>query len=534
MAEAAEKPAAEKPTAAEIAANVESVTVKIVSPDGVETTSVPPPPPRPAFLAEDGSIRMTYVLIGGGTASYSAMKAILSKDKNAQILIISDEDATPYARPPLSKELWVQDASMAQTLQYKDWSGQERSLFYEKDSYYTTLESTGTSGVVLLRGRRATKLNVEDQYIVLDNGQKVHYKKVLLATGGTPRQLPLVKSLPVETRERISTYRSVADFERLSAIARSSKSIVVIGGGFLGSELSYALAEHGRASNLNVSQIFPEEGNMGLVFPRYLSTWTSNKMRAEGVNLYSKTTVTSLAPKEDDPTKVVVTMADGRVVEADHVVVAVGIEPNVQLARGAGLELDEKRGGILVNAELESRSNVFAVRTSVLDSVIDVNHGFIGWRCDVVPRYRPRPPPRRALRPRRPHRPCRRREHGRRPPPLQAPVDVLVRPRLICRVLLTGCPCRSDLGPKIGYEAVGILDSRLQTVGVWAKATAADTPQAASAAAGNIRNMQQNPNQMQVRAPFCVFTVVLTRCCRSRTRRMPLPPPLCPRRPRPP
>lgn len=238
------------------------------------------------------------------------------------------------------------------------------SLFYEDGSYYTTPEGPGSSNVVLLKGRRAVRLNVEAQFLVLDNGQKVHYKKVLLATGGTPRSLPQVRSLPAETRARVSTYRSVADFERLSAVARESTNMVVIGGGFLGSELSYALQAYGRSHGLQVTQIFPEEGNMGLVFPRYLSTWTSNKMRQEGISLMNKARVKSLSPKEGDLTKVIVTLEDGRTVEADHVVVAVGIEPNIELARQAGLEMDEKNGGILVNAELESRTNVFAVRSS--------------------------------------------------------------------------------------------------------------------------------------------------------------------------
>lgn len=132
FAEAKEAPADVKLSAAAAAAAAAEATPVVIVTDPEQ----PPKPARPSFIQEDGSIRMTYVLVGGGTASYSAMKAILSRDKDAQILIISDEDATPYARPPLSKELWLQDEAMAQTLRYKDWSGQERSCVPD---YLTTL-----------------------------------------------------------------------------------------------------------------------------------------------------------------------------------------------------------------------------------------------------------------------------------------------------------------------------------------------------------------------------------------------------------
>lgn len=94
-----------------------------------------------------------------------------------------------------------------------------------------------------LKGTKATKLNVEEQLLELNDGTQVHYDKILLATGGTPKSLTAVEKLPKDVRSHVTTYRSVNDFKNLDEVARDGKKIVVIGGGFLGSELTCALGE---------------------------------------------------------------------------------------------------------------------------------------------------------------------------------------------------------------------------------------------------------------------------------------------------
>jgi hypothetical protein len=134
----------------------------------------------------------------------------------------------------------------------------------------------------LLAGRKATALDVDARVVTLDNGLRVQYGRLLLATGGVPRQLGMVKALPAHIRERVTTYRKVADFRALKRALTTDapQQVVVIGGGFLGSELAVAIARQAqRTPGVRVTQVFPEEGNMGLVFPRYLSQWTSSKIR---------------------------------------------------------------------------------------------------------------------------------------------------------------------------------------------------------------------------------------------------------------
>ncbi|KAJ3360750.1 Apoptosis-inducing factor 1, mitochondrial [Allomyces javanicus] len=391
--------------------------------------------------------RFQYVLIGGGTASYSAMLGIQEVDPTAEILIIAGERYAPYQRPPLSKELWFsEDPEVTSHLQFTNWEGKQTSLFYQDANEYeqvdvADLHPTG-SGVKLVTGHRAVALDVDAQTVTLDNDTTVPYGKVLLATGGTPRTLADQKALPEAAQKRVVTYRSVDDFKKLAAVAAQGKHVAVIGGGFLGSELSVALAK-----KTKVTQVFPEDGNMALVFPRYLARWTTQQVQKEGVEVLSKSKVTAL--KYDAESDKIVIETNGVQRKFDHVVVAVGIEPNVELARQAGLEIDPVRGGIVVNAELEARRNVFCAGDNV--SFHDVALG------------------------------RRRVEHydaavlgGR-----WAGRSMAGKPKAFTHQSMFW----SDLGPKIGYEAMGILDSSLVTVGVWGQQPAADAPAVAPAAA---------------------------------------------------
>ena len=104
------------------------------------------------------------------------------------------------------------------------------------------------------------------------------------------------------------------------------RSITIFGGGFLGSELAVALGNRGRQTGgLEVVQAYQEAGNMGKVLPDYLSDWTTDKVRSEGVTVLPNTRVKSVS--RGDSTKLKVTMSSGKVVDTDHMVVAVSLQP---------------------------------------------------------------------------------------------------------------------------------------------------------------------------------------------------------------
>ncbi|KAG0364935.1 apoptosis-inducing factor, mitochondrion-associated, C-term-domain-containing protein [Gamsiella multidivaricata] len=392
-----------------------------------------------------------YILIGGGTASFAAMEAIREKDPSAAILIIGNEDIGPYMRPPLSKEMWFNKSEeTTEKLSFKDWQGKERNIVLQGKEKIEALDQealdeieSAESGVKLLTGVTVSDLNVAEQTITLNSGKSLKYGKVLLATGGTPKTLPILKDAG---EDKVTTYRSVEDFKKLHTLVKSSgKKIVIVGGGFLGSELAVAISHYGKDKDVKVTQVFPEDGNMGLVFPRYLSKWTTSQVEQEGVVVKANSRVASSKAVDG---QVELTLENGEKILADHVVVAVGIEANVDLAKKAGLEIDEIRGGVAVNAELQARRNVYCAGD--MTSFHDVTLG------------------------------RRRVEHydnailgGRVAGQNMASDD-------LHKTYKHQSMFWSDLGPHIGYEAVGILDSKLSTVSIWTK-----KPTVAAAAASD-------------------------------------------------
>ena len=174
----------------------------------VDTTEAPPvepePEPEPESKAEQevsnneaaAAVQVStrrapehvpYLLIGAGTASFAAYRAIKARDPLAKILIIGDEEHLPYMRTPLSKELWfMTDKKAVEELRFKQWNGRERSLHFEPQSFYLPLEEFDESskgGISLLLGERVTRVDAGSRTVFLSDGTEIHYDKCLIATG---------------------------------------------------------------------------------------------------------------------------------------------------------------------------------------------------------------------------------------------------------------------------------------------------------------------------------------------------------------
>ncbi|XP_037323098.2 apoptosis-inducing factor 1, mitochondrial isoform X1 [Pungitius pungitius] len=429
-------------------------------PPAAESAAAEPTEPQLEVVAESGdespashkvSSHTPYLLIGGGTASFAAARSIRARDPGARVLIVTDEQVPPYMRPPLSKELWFSDdPSVTETLRFKQWNGKERSIYFQPPSFYINaeeLQSAENGGVAVLTGKKVVHMDVRGNKIKLDDDTEISYDKCLIATGGVPRNLQVIERAGEEVMKRTTLFRKVEDFKSLDKVSRNVKSITIIGGGFLGSELACALGRRSTESDLEVIQMYPEKGNMGKVLPEYLSNWTTEKVKKEGVKIISEALVKSVVSKDD---KLEIQLKDGRLVKTDHIVAAVGLEPNVDLAKSAGLEVDSDFGGFRVNAELQARSNIWVAGDAAC--FYDIRLG------------------------------RRRVEHH----------DHAVVSGRLAGENMTGANKPywhqsmfwSDLGPDVGYEAIGIVDSSLPTVGVFAKATAKDTPKAATEESG--------------------------------------------------
>lgn len=206
-----------------------------------------------------------YLLIGGGTASFAAYRAIKARDPRAKILIISSENRTPYMRPPLSKELWYSEKKTAtgNELKFQQWNGRERNLYYEPEQFYgdpATLSSNEKGGIAVVKGRQVTKLDPDNQVATLDDGRRIKYGKCLIATGGRPKSLECLDKF----KDNVTLFRNVDDYYKLDNLTQSGKlnSVTVIGGGFLGSELTCALGARGKKAGFTVTQVFPEQGHL--------------------------------------------------------------------------------------------------------------------------------------------------------------------------------------------------------------------------------------------------------------------------------
>ncbi|XP_013992954.1 apoptosis-inducing factor 1, mitochondrial isoform X7 [Salmo salar] len=430
---------------AEPQTETESETESAAEPATVAPAEVPAPTPV------EFPSHAPYLLIGGGTASFAAARSIRARDPGARVLIITDEPDLPYMRPPLSKELWFSDdPSVVDTLRFKQWNGKERSIYFQPPSFYVSpqdLEKVENGGVAVLTGKKVVHMDVRGNKVTLSDNTEISYDKCLIATGGVPRNLQVIERAGEEVTKRTTLFRKVEDFKALDKVSRDTKSITIIGGGFLGSELACALGRRSADSDLEVIQMFPEKGNMGKVLPEYLSNWTTAKVKSEGVTIITEALVKAVSFKDG---KVEIKLKDGRVVKTDHIVAAVGLEPSVELAKSAGLEVDSDFGGFRVNAELQARSNIWVAGDAAC--FYDIRLG------------------------------RRRVEHH----------DHAVVSGRLAGENMTGANKPywhqsmfwSDLGPDVGYEAIGIVDSSLPTVGVFAKATAKDTPKAATEKSG--------------------------------------------------
>ncbi len=272
--------------------------------------------------------KYTYVIVGGGLAGASAVEGIRERDEDGSILLIGAEDYLPYNRPPLSKDLWFEDKDINDTMVHGE-------------DYYRE------NGVTLKLGTRVVGLDAEQKTLRDEAGASYSFEKLLLATGGAPRQLPI----PGNDLDGIFYYRYLADYERLRAEVAEGKSAVVVGGGFIGSEMAAALTMNG----VQVTMIFPEPYLVQRVFPEGLGRALQERYKEKGVVFVSGDKPAAFSRSG---TKYHVRTEGGEQIEADLIVVGIGIEPNTDLAARAGLKVED---GIVVNKYLQtSQPDIYA------------------------------------------------------------------------------------------------------------------------------------------------------------------------------
>jgi 3-phenylpropionate/trans-cinnamate dioxygenase ferredoxin reductase component len=216
---------------------------------------------------------------------------------------------------------------------------------WKGDGEDTIWRDTAELGVKVQLGRRIVALDVARHEARDDQGETYAYEKLLLATGSRPRRLPFDAG-------DVVYFRTLDDYRHLRELADGGARICVIGGGFIGSEIAAALALNG----CSVTMVFPEPGIGARVFPPSLSSALNDYYRERGVEVLAGTSATQIE-RHDAGTRIM--LGHGRPVDADAVVAGIGIEPNVELAAAAGLPV---ANGIVVDAfgRVDGRTDVFA------------------------------------------------------------------------------------------------------------------------------------------------------------------------------
>jgi 3-phenylpropionate/trans-cinnamate dioxygenase ferredoxin reductase subunit len=257
-----------------------------------------------------------YLIVGGGMTADAACKGIREHDEKGSIMLVGEESHPPYNRPPLTKGLW---------------HGEDEESIWR---------GTADFGVELRLGRRIVSIDRAGRSATDDQGDTYSCERILLATGGRPRRLP-------SGNGEVIYFRTLDDYRRVRALADRGSRFVVIGGGFIGSEIAASLASTG----CRVTLVFPEDGIGARLFPPELARFVTEYYREQGVEVRAGRTVSGIDSGR-------VALDDGQALEADAVVAGLGIEPATELAEAAGLQVSN--GIVLDEYGRAGTGNVFA------------------------------------------------------------------------------------------------------------------------------------------------------------------------------
>ncbi len=264
-----------------------------------------------------------YIIAGGGLAGCNAIEGIRSQDPKGSILLISDESYLPYDRPPLTKKLWFGKKKV------EDIFVHDRQYFEEK-------------GVKVILGLQATSIDADNKTVHCKNEQSFRYEKLLLATGGIPRIL----NIEGGDLEEIYYYRYLDDFLHLKSQVSEGSNALVIGGGFIGSEIAAAL----NINKVHVTILMDGPYLVDRVFPEPLGMALQVEYIRRGVKILSQDRPVSIIKRDG---LLSTTTQSSRIVNSDVIIAGIGIEPEIQLAESAGLNI---RDGIIVNEYLQTSS----------------------------------------------------------------------------------------------------------------------------------------------------------------------------------
>lgn len=274
--------------------------------------------------ASSRKLPSSVVIVGAGGAGLAAADMLRREGYDGTITMISADDSPPYDRPNLSKDYLAGTAP-------EDWIPLRLSDYYRDQR------------IDLVLGSRVSSLDVQQRKVQLENGSMYGFGALLIATGAEPVRLQIEGA----TDSQIHYLRTFADSRAIVAKAGIAKRVVVVGASFIGLEVAASL----RARGIDVDVVAPEKQPLERIMGAELGLFIRGLHEAHGVVFHLGETVRRIDGR-------VLTLSGGAKLDADFVVLGVGVRPALALAERAGLGIDR---GIAVNEYLEtSAAGVFA------------------------------------------------------------------------------------------------------------------------------------------------------------------------------
>jgi 3-phenylpropionate/trans-cinnamate dioxygenase ferredoxin reductase component len=288
----------------------------------------------------------THVIVGASLAGAKAAETLRVEGFDGRVVLVGAENERPYERPPLSKDYLRGEV------------GREEGYVHDEGFY-------AEHDIELRLGCTAVSLDTSNGELELDDGERLRYDRLLLATGAEPRRL----SIPGAGLDGVFYLRSVQDSDALRERLDRGGSVVVVGAGWIGAEVAASARQRG----LEVTVIEPASVPLERVMGAEVGAIYRDIHTDHGVRMLMGTGVEAF---DGDEAVERVRTSDGRELDCDFVVVGVGVQPRIQLATQAGLAVGN---GVLVDEHLRTRvPGVFAA-----GDVANARHPFYGERIRV-------------------------------------------------------------------------------------------------------------------------------------------------------
>jgi NADPH-dependent 2,4-dienoyl-CoA reductase/sulfur reductase-like enzyme/nitrite reductase/ring-hydroxylating ferredoxin subunit len=281
--------------------------------------------PAPAARAKKQAAPEHVVIVGGGAAGFAAAEMLRREGFGGSVTMVSSDDAPPYDRPNCSKDYLAGNAP-------EEWMPLRPPEFY------------GENRIDLRLTSEVTAIDVRGRSVSLTDGKSLPFDKLLLATGAEPIRL----DIPGANAPHVHVLRSLADSRAIIERAKSAKRAVVLGASFIGLEAAAAL----RAREIDVHVAAPERAPLERIFGAEMAQFVRLLHEEHGVTFHMEQKAAAIDGAR-------VRLESGQTLDADLVIVGIGVRPRTALAERAGLQIDR---GVIVNEYLQtSAPDIFAV-----------------------------------------------------------------------------------------------------------------------------------------------------------------------------